>query len=116
LTLDGHGSHVTIEALEQAVELRLDMVTLFAHTLHVLQPFNVTCFKLANNVFKKMKIVLWQKKNYIEPNKITLTKWVDKALQQFLKKDNLKLGFNGQIPHTLNPNLSCSHGWKVWSM
>jgi hypothetical protein len=39
---NGHGSHVTIEALEQTIELSLDMVTLLAHTSHVFQPLDIT--------------------------------------------------------------------------
>jgi hypothetical protein len=34
--MDGHGSHVIIQALEQTVELGLDMVTLISHMSHVL--------------------------------------------------------------------------------
>jgi hypothetical protein len=33
LILDGHGSHVTLEAIEQAKEFRLDMITLPSHAL-----------------------------------------------------------------------------------
>jgi hypothetical protein len=36
LILDGHGFHITIQALEQATEVGLDMVTLLVHTSHVL--------------------------------------------------------------------------------
>jgi len=45
LILDGHGSHVTLEAISQAQAFGLDMVTLLAHTSHVLQPLDVSCFK-----------------------------------------------------------------------
>ncbi len=31
--------------------------------------------------------------NYLEPNKVMLAKWVDKALLQSLKKEILKSGF-----------------------
>jgi hypothetical protein len=30
------------------------------------------------------------KNNYLEPNKVTLVAWVDKALEQSLKKENIK--------------------------
>jgi hypothetical protein len=36
LILDGHGSHVTLKAIEQARVFGLDMVILFLHTLHAL--------------------------------------------------------------------------------
>jgi hypothetical protein len=34
--LDGHGSHVTLEAIEQAQEFGLDMITVPSHTSHAL--------------------------------------------------------------------------------
>jgi hypothetical protein len=36
LTLDGHGSHVTLEAIEHAQQFGVDMITLLSHTSHVL--------------------------------------------------------------------------------
>ncbi len=36
LILDGHGSHVTLEAIEQVQEFRLDMIILPSHTSHAL--------------------------------------------------------------------------------
>jgi dissimilatory sulfite reductase (desulfoviridin) alpha/beta subunit len=36
LILDGHGSHVTLEAIEQVQEFGLDMITLPLHTSHEL--------------------------------------------------------------------------------
>lgn len=37
LIMDGHGSHVTLEAIEQVQQIGLDIITLFFHTSHVLQ-------------------------------------------------------------------------------
>ncbi len=36
LILDGHDSHITLEAIKQAQEFGLNMVTLLSHTSHVL--------------------------------------------------------------------------------
>jgi hypothetical protein len=36
LALDGHGSHVSLEAIEQAQQFGLDMITLPSHTSHAL--------------------------------------------------------------------------------
>ncbi len=33
------------------------------------------------------------KNNYFEPNTITLARWVDKAFEHSLKKENITLGF-----------------------
>jgi hypothetical protein len=37
--LDGHGSHVTFEVIEQVEEFELDMITLTLHTFHALSTF-----------------------------------------------------------------------------
>jgi hypothetical protein len=36
LVLDGHGSHVTLEAISQAQEMGLNMIILPSHTSHAL--------------------------------------------------------------------------------
>jgi hypothetical protein len=61
LILDGHGFHVTRQALEQAVEIGLDMVTLFAHTSHALQPLDVTNFKPFKTTFGKKNSTMAKK-------------------------------------------------------
>jgi hypothetical protein len=54
LLLDGHNSHVALEAIEQAHAFGLNMVTLPTHTFHALQPFDVSCFKKQSLGRKKM--------------------------------------------------------------
>jgi len=68
------------------------MVTLPTHT-YALQPLDVTYFKPFKITFRKKKNFTMAKNNYLEPNKVTLATWVDKALQQSLKKKNIKLRF-----------------------
>jgi len=53
LILDGHGSHFTIERLEQAIEFGLIMVTLPSHISYTFQPLDVTCFKPFKIAFRK---------------------------------------------------------------
>jgi hypothetical protein len=79
---NGHGSHVTIKALEQTIERSLDMVTLLAHSSHALQPLDVTYFKPFKNAFRMERNCDMAKNKYLELDKITLVEWVDKALQQ----------------------------------
>jgi hypothetical protein len=38
LILDGHGSHVTLKAIEQATDFGLDMITLPSCTSHAFHP------------------------------------------------------------------------------
>jgi hypothetical protein len=43
LILDGHGSHVTLEAIEQTQQFGLNMMTLPSNTS---MPFNLSCILL----------------------------------------------------------------------
>lgn len=52
-TLDGHGSHVTIEAIEEAQTFGLDIITLCSHTNYALKPLDVVCFKPFKTTLKK---------------------------------------------------------------
>jgi hypothetical protein len=64
LILDGHGSHVTLKAIEQAQTLGLNMVILPSHTSHALQPLNVNYFKFFKIAFKKEKDNNMVRSNY----------------------------------------------------
>ncbi len=77
--LDGHGSHVMLEAISEAQAFGLDMVTLLAHTSHVLQPLDVNCFKPFKIAFKKERDNVIVENNHCELDKCTLTRWVDKS-------------------------------------
>jgi hypothetical protein len=59
----------------------------------MLQPLDVTCFKPFKIASRKEHNVTMAKNNLLEPNKITLVEWVDKVLQQYLKKENMKSRF-----------------------
>jgi tRNA A37 threonylcarbamoyladenosine biosynthesis protein TsaE len=56
---------------------------------------DVTSFKPFKNAFKKVRDNVIAKSKYLEPNKVTLIEWVDKALQQSLKKENIKIRVQG---------------------
>jgi hypothetical protein len=50
-----------------------------SHTSHVLQPLDVSCFKPFKIALKKERNNAMVKNNHCEPNKCTLTSWVDKS-------------------------------------
>jgi hypothetical protein len=64
LTLNGHGSHVSLEVIEQAQQFGLDMITLPSHTSHVLQPLDVNCFKPFKTTFEKERTNNMVRSNY----------------------------------------------------
>jgi hypothetical protein len=47
----------------------------------------------SKHLLKKKNKFTMAKNNYFEPNKATLVAWVNKALQQSLKKENIKSRF-----------------------
>jgi hypothetical protein len=64
LALDEHGSHVSLEVIEQAQQFGLDMITLPSHTSHVLLPLDVNCFKPFKTIFLKKKDSSMVRNNY----------------------------------------------------
>jgi hypothetical protein len=101
--LDGQGSHVTLEAIEQAKKIGFNMITLPSHASHALQPLDVACFKPFKTAFRKEKNTTMVWRNYIQLDKITLVGCVDKALDQTLTRKNTMLGFKGTRIFPLNP-------------
>ncbi len=57
LIMDGHGSYVTLEAIKQAHEFGLDMVTLLAHTFQALQPSMFLVLSLLKQRLKRKKML-----------------------------------------------------------
>jgi hypothetical protein len=66
LIINGHGSHVTLKAIEQAQDFGLNMITLPSHTSHVLQPLYVSCFKPFKVTFRKVKDATMFKSNHMD--------------------------------------------------
>ncbi len=69
-----HGSHVMLEAIKQAREFGLDMVTLPFHTSHALQILDVNFFK----PFKKKNLIMQWLETIIvnQTNAHLLTRWI----------------------------------------
>jgi hypothetical protein len=103
LILDGRGSHVIIEAIEQLIEFRLDTTTLPSHTLHILQPLHVFLSKSFKIAFRRAKDSTMARNNYTEFNKVTLAGWLTKALEKCLNKQNIKSRFGVIIIFPLKP-------------
>jgi hypothetical protein len=58
---------------------KLNMIILLSHTLHALQPLDVACFKHFKTILKGEINTSMFSRNYIEPNKLALARWVDKV-------------------------------------
>jgi hypothetical protein len=100
LILDGLGSDVTLEVIEQARKFGLDMVTLLSHTF---QPLDVACFKSFKITFRRERNTTIVTRNYVEPDKITLAGWVNKTLNKTFIRKNIISGFKATRIWPFNP-------------
>jgi len=57
LILNGHNLHMIIDDVHNTRKVGLDLIILPSHTSHVLQPFDVACFKPFKIAFKAYKNV-----------------------------------------------------------
>jgi hypothetical protein len=62
--MDGHGNHVTLEVIEYAKDIGLDIITLPFHTSHAFLPLDVSYFKPLKLTFRKDKDVAMSRSNY----------------------------------------------------
>ena len=51
LLLDGHKSHISVDLLEWAKAKNIILFILPAHTLHILQPLDVSCYGPLQNIY-----------------------------------------------------------------
>jgi hypothetical protein len=80
LILDGHGSHVTTDVVKTARSVGLDLLTLPSHTLHALQPLDVSCFKPFKQAFC-LECDVWTLGNKSKgASKEVLASWVSVVL------------------------------------
>jgi hypothetical protein len=103
LILDGHGSHVTRDAVHQAQSVGLDLLTLPSHTSHAMQPLDINCFKPFKTAFRQYRDV-WSLANKGRPaQKEDLCQWVSLALKKALTADNIQKGFQSAGIWPMNP-------------
>ena len=103
LILDGHSSHVSIEAIEFARSNYIHMLCIPAHTMHILQPLDIGVFKSFKSFYYKAC-----KKRIAElPNRVITTEQiaslVGTAWPQSLTPVNIMSGFKKTGIYPLNP-------------
>jgi len=57
LILDGHGSHMDVQTIEEEEKIGIDLLTLPTHTTHILQPLDVSLFGPFKNYFSSKRVV-----------------------------------------------------------
>jgi hypothetical protein len=94
IILDGYISHVSIEVVQKARSVGLDLLTLPSHTSHALQPLDVSIFKPFKQFFPQYRDY-WMSRNLNQAaSKDTLAQWVCLSLRKALTDSNVKKGFS----------------------
>ena len=93
LVLDGHGSHIAVQTIEEANNLGIDLLTLPAHTTHRLQPLDVSVFGPFKNYFRNEQASWMAKNPGVEFKRVELAELASKAFQRALTPSNIKVGF-----------------------
>ena len=104
LIVDGHASHVSIEAIEFARSSEVHMLCIPAHTTHILQPLDVGVFKPFKSAYNKAckKLMADHPHRVITTDQITGLKRI--AWPQSLTPVNIMSGFKKcGIFYPLNP-------------
>ena len=54
LIIDGHGSHLTLDVIDKAREMNVELFCLPLHTTHVIQPLDVACYAPLKSHFSRI--------------------------------------------------------------
>ena len=92
LILDGHASHVSIEAIEFARSNDIHMLYIPAHTTHILQPLDVGVFKS----FKSFYAKACKKRISEHPNRVITQEKKQRDIAQMLQKHNEETHQSGE--------------------
>ncbi|KAH9310328.1 hypothetical protein KI387_044733, partial [Taxus chinensis] len=96
----GHGSHVALGTIQEARSLRIDLLTLPAHTSNRLQPLDVP-FK---SYFKEERRKWITEKHRIDIKRAELAELGSKAFKKALTSENIKSSFERTGIWPLNSN------------
>ena len=64
LLLDGHGSHITLQAVEICLLNNIVLICLPAHSSHILQPLDVGVYCHVKNVLRKILSTYYESSGY----------------------------------------------------
>lgn len=103
LVVDGHNSHVTLEVVQKAMDVGLDIITLPSHTSHRLQPLDVSIFGPFKRAFKRYRDAWTLRNKGRGATKQVLAQWVSVGLQRALTVSNIQAGFRSTGIWPLNP-------------
>jgi hypothetical protein len=110
LILDGHGSHATIEFMWKCYQNRVLLIYLPAHSSHVLQPLDLTCFSPLKSSYRRQIAELASLEDSAPIKKIRFIQYYARAREDGLTERNIRSGFAaaGIVPFNPNKVLSSS--------
>ena len=104
LLIDGHASHITIEAIDFCQANNIILFCLPPHTTHALQPLDVAVFKSLKDKFSKaVRSLSFTKKNFVV-TKREFSKVLKSPFDHAFSIPNIKSGFSKCGIYPLNPN------------
>jgi len=102
LILDGHGSHCTSDFLAHAMEHKILVFLLVAHSSHISQPLDATIFGPLKRILSRTTAPLFQLGIFKMPK----DEWIEAyytAHQQAFSVKNIKAGFSSTGIYPFNP-------------
>lgn len=109
---------MVVQTIGEANNLGIDLLTLLAHTIHRLQPLDVSVFGTFKNYFRAEK-ASWMEKNLgVEVKMFELVEFASKTFKMDFTLFNIKAGFRrtGTWPlnvDTIMHDTACSQAFDV---
>ncbi len=104
LLIDGHASHITVEAIDFCQANNIILFCLPPHTTHALQPLDMSVFKSLKDRFSKaVRALSFTKKNFVV-TKREFSKVLKSPLDHAFSIPNIKNGFRKCGIYPLNPD------------
>jgi hypothetical protein len=96
IIFDGHASHVGLDVISLARDADVSLLRLPAHTSHVLQPLDISCFGPLKTKWNKSLIKEQRQNGHKTLSKSQFVDLVCNVWEQSLTKENVQSGFNSR--------------------
>ena len=93
LVLDGHGSHIVVQTIEEVNKLGIDLLTLLSHTTQRLQPLDVSVFGPFKTYFRSEQASWMAKNPRLEVKMLELYELASRPFKRALTTTNIKVRY-----------------------
>jgi DDE superfamily endonuclease/Tc5 transposase DNA-binding domain len=104
LICDGHGSHATVDFMKLCKDNRVILLYLPAHTSHLLQPLDISCFSPLKSRYHKELGQLSSLDDSAPIKKHNFISLYSQSRMEALNNHNIRAGFRGAGIWPLNPD------------